>query len=70
MATLGVITANSTKPIRIVQCRTGNTGAVTLQAILDAPGPELVGVWGAPGRRLDHFPAPARPHQPLMNSVN
>ena len=45
MATLGVITRASCKPIRVVQWGTGNTGAVALQAILDAPSLELVGVW-------------------------
>jgi len=45
MATLGVITADRRAPIRVVQWGTGNTGTVALQAILDAPGLELVGVW-------------------------
>jgi hypothetical protein len=45
MATLGVITGGSPKPIRVVQWGTGNTGTVALQAILEAPGLELVGVW-------------------------
>ncbi len=45
MAALGVITGDSPKPIRIVQWGTGNTGTVALQAILEAPGLELVGVW-------------------------
>ena len=45
MATLGVITRASSKPIRVVQWGTGNTGAIALQAILDAPSLELVGVW-------------------------
>ena len=45
MATLGVITPTSPKPIRVVQWGTGNTGTVALQAILDAPGLDLVGVF-------------------------
>jgi len=44
MATLGVITGSSRKPFRVVQWGTGNTGAVALQAILNTPGLDLVGV--------------------------
>jgi len=45
MATLGVIAEDRPAPIRVVQWGTGNTGAVALQAIVDAPGLDLVGVW-------------------------
>ena len=45
MATLGIMTRTSPQPIRVVQWGTGNTGAVALQAILDAPSLDLVGVW-------------------------
>lgn len=45
MATLGVMTQASPKPIRVVQWGTGNTGTVALQAILGAPALDLVGVW-------------------------
>lgn len=45
MAALGVIAEDRHASIRVVQWGVGNTGAVALQAILDAPGLELVGVW-------------------------
>lgn len=45
MATLGVLTGGSPKPIRVAQWGTGNTGTVALQALSDAPNLDLVGVW-------------------------
>jgi hypothetical protein len=45
MATLGVITGKSRKPIRVIQWGTGNTGTVAVQAIMDAPRLDLVGIW-------------------------
>jgi len=45
MATLGVMTPTSPNPIRVVQWGTGNTGTVALQAISEAPGLDLVGIW-------------------------
>jgi len=45
MATLGVLTRASSKPIRVVQWGTGNTGTIAVQAISESTGLDLVGVW-------------------------